>query len=128
MLAPLHDGKYTDMHKYGAMLTVLLSTQRGCAVPLWQRGPADCGGLSKQGCAALLLKKSFVQCCMLRGVWLSQASKRAILNANYMASRLKDHYKVLYTGKNGTCAHEFIIDLRPMKVPCAPGCRTCLLT
>ena len=44
-----------------------------------------------------------------------QASKRAILNANYMAARLKDHYKVLYTGKNGTCAHEFIIDLRPMK-------------
>ena len=32
-----------------------------------------------------------------------------------MAARLKDHYKVLYTGKNGTCAHEFIIDLRPMK-------------
>jgi hypothetical protein len=45
-----------------------------------------------------------------------QASKRAILNANYMAARLKDHYKVLYTGKAGTCAHEFIIDLRPMKV------------
>lgn len=45
-----------------------------------------------------------------------QASRRAILNANYMAARLKDHYKVLYTGKNGTCAHEFIIDLRPMKV------------
>ena len=61
-------------------------------------------------------------------LWLLQASKRAILNANYMASRLKDHYKVLYTGKNGTCAHEFIIDLRPMKVLYSPGCRTCLLT
>ena len=56
-----------------------------------------------------------------------QASKRAILNANYMAARLKDHYKVLYTGKNGTCAHEFIIDLRPMKVPHTAGCPTCLL-
>lgn len=44
-----------------------------------------------------------------------QASRRAILNANYMATRLKDSYKVLYTGDNGTCAHEFIIDLRPLK-------------
>ncbi len=32
-----------------------------------------------------------------------------------MATRLKDSYKVLYTGDNGTCAHEFIIDLRPLK-------------
>jgi glycine cleavage system protein P-like pyridoxal-binding family len=46
---------------------------------------------------------------------MQQASRRAILNANYMAARLKDHYKVLYSGKNGTCAHEFIIDLRPLK-------------
>ena len=44
-----------------------------------------------------------------------QASRRAILNANYMATRLKDSYKVLYTGDAGTCAHEFIIDLRPLK-------------
>ena len=41
-----------------------------------------------------------------------QASKRAILNANYMAKRLEDHYPVLFRGANGTCAHEFIIDLR----------------
>ena len=54
-------------------------------------------------------------CQSERVVVPEQASKRAILNANYMAARLKDHYKVLYTGKNGTCAHEFIIDLRPMK-------------
>lgn len=42
----------------------------------------------------------------------AQASKRAILNANYMAARLEGDYKVLFTGKNGTCAHEFILDLR----------------
>ena len=41
-----------------------------------------------------------------------QASKRAILNANYMAKRLENHYPVLFRGANGTCAHEFIIDLR----------------
>ena len=69
-----------------------------------------------------------MQLCTLRETWLVQASKRAILNANYMASRLKDHYKVLYTGKNGTCAHEFIIDLRPMKVPYFARCHSCLMT
>ncbi len=44
-----------------------------------------------------------------------QASKRAILNANYMAARLEGNYKVLFKGKNGTCAHEFIIDLRKLE-------------
>ena len=46
---------------------------------------------------------------------LEHATKMAILNANYMAKRLEDHYKILYRGKNGQCAHEFIIDLRPIK-------------
>jgi glycine dehydrogenase len=39
----------------------------------------------------------------------------AILNANYMKGRLEQEYKILYSGKNGTCAHEFIVDLRPFK-------------
>jgi len=37
------------------------------------------------------------------------------LNANYIKSRLKEHYPILYTGKSGRTAHEFIIDLRPFK-------------
>lgn len=40
---------------------------------------------------------------------------RAILNANYMAKRLEGSYPVLYKGKNGTCAHEFILDIRSLK-------------
>jgi len=43
---------------------------------------------------------------------LSQASQIAILNANYMASRLRAHYDILYSGKQGWVAHEFIIDCR----------------
>ncbi len=43
---------------------------------------------------------------------LKKATQVAILNANYMAHRLKDHYPVVYVGKNGRVAHEFIIDLR----------------
>jgi glycine dehydrogenase len=46
---------------------------------------------------------------------LANATKTAILNANYMAARLRPHYSILYTGANGTCAHEFIIDLREFK-------------
>ena len=43
-----------------------------------------------------------------------QASKLAILNANYMAARLGKHYPVLYKGPAGTCAHEFMLDLRQL--------------
>jgi glycine dehydrogenase len=46
---------------------------------------------------------------------LAVASKLAILNANYMAARLGEHYDVLYTGETGRVAHEFILDLRPFK-------------
>jgi len=52
---------------------------------------------------------------MMGGTGLTQATKMAILNANYMAKRLEKHYKILYTGKNKTCAHEFIVDLREFK-------------
>jgi len=46
---------------------------------------------------------------------LKRATEVAILNANYLAERLKGHYSILYTGKNGRIAHECIIDLRPFK-------------
>jgi glycine dehydrogenase len=44
---------------------------------------------------------------------LTQATRVAILNANYMAKRLEEHYPVLYTGEKGRVAHEFILDCRP---------------
>lgn len=46
---------------------------------------------------------------------LRLATQMAILNANYMATRLSKHYPILYRGENGRVAHEFIIDLRPFK-------------
>ena len=46
---------------------------------------------------------------------LTKATQVAILNANYMAKRLEKHFPILYTGKNGFVAHEFIVDLRPFK-------------
>jgi len=52
---------------------------------------------------------------MMGRVGLKQATEVAILNANYMADRLQDHYQVLYTGSNGRVAHECILDVRPIK-------------
>ena len=46
---------------------------------------------------------------------LKKATKVALLSANYMLSRLSPYYKILYTNKDGMCAHEFILDAREFK-------------
>ncbi len=61
----------------------------------------------------LLISYGYIK--MLGAAGLQKSTAYAILNANYMKARLKNDYKILYTGKNGTCAHEFIVDLRPFK-------------
>jgi glycine dehydrogenase len=66
------------------------------------------------GSASILLI-SYAYIKMLGATGLRRATEFAILNANYMKARLEKHYKILYSGKNGTCAHEFIVDLRPFK-------------
>ena len=52
---------------------------------------------------------------MLGAQGMKQSTMMAILNANYMRARLQNDYPILYTGSGGTCAHEFIVDLRPFK-------------
>ncbi len=52
---------------------------------------------------------------MLGGEGLTQSTKMAILNANYMATELKDDYGILYTGKNGRVGHEMILECRHFK-------------
>jgi len=52
---------------------------------------------------------------MVGGKGLARCTEVAILNANYLAKRLSDHYPVLYRGAGGWVAHEFILDLRPFK-------------
>lgn len=66
------------------------------------------------GSASILLI-SYAYIKMLGAKGLRKATEHAILNANYMKARLEKHYKILYSGKNNTCAHEFIVDLRPFK-------------
>jgi glycine dehydrogenase len=66
------------------------------------------------GSASILLI-SYAYIKMLGAGGLTNATRYAILNANYMKARLEKKYKILYSGANGTCAHEFIVDLRPFK-------------
>lgn len=66
------------------------------------------------GSASILLI-SYAYIKMLGNTGLKASTEYAILNANYMKARLEKEYKILYTGSNGTCAHEFIVDLRPFK-------------
>jgi glycine dehydrogenase len=65
--------------------------------------------------SASILPISWMYIRMLGGNGLKVASEVAILNANYIAERLKDHYPILFTGKNDRVAHECIIDVRPLK-------------
>jgi glycine dehydrogenase len=60
-----------------------------------------------------LLPISWAYCLMMGGAGLTQATRVAILNANYIAQRLEGAYQVLYRGENGRVAHECIIDTRP---------------
>ena len=65
--------------------------------------------------SAGILPISWGYISMLGNEGVKKASQIAILNANYMAKRLENDYKVLFRGINGTSAHEFIIDLRGLK-------------
>ncbi|CAM3718742.1 MULTISPECIES: aminomethyl-transferring glycine dehydrogenase [Rahnella] len=65
--------------------------------------------------SASILPISWMYIRMMGAEGLKQASQVAILNANYIATRLKDAYPVLYTGRDGRVAHECILDIRPLK-------------
>src|SRR5579863_1271535 len=69
---------------------------------------------ARYGSASILLI-SYAYIKMLGSHGIRQATAYAILHANYMKSRLESYYPILYTGPNNTCAHEFIVDLRPFK-------------
>ena len=58
---------------------------------------------------SFLARKYVFQFCF------SRSSQMSILNANYIAKKLSEKYKILYTGKSGNVAHECIIDIRPIK-------------
>ena len=65
--------------------------------------------------SASILAISYAYIAMMGGEGLTNATKLAILNANYIKDRLSLHYKILYTGTHGRCAHEMIVDCRDFK-------------
>jgi glycine dehydrogenase len=65
--------------------------------------------------SASILPISYAYIAMMGGEGLTNATKIAILNANYIKSRLEDHYPILYTGVHGRAAHELILDCRGFK-------------
>ncbi len=68
--------------------------------------------------SASILPISWAYIAMMGSEGMTRATEIAILNANYIAKRLKDHFPILYTGPNGYVAHECIVDMRDLKETC----------
>src|SRR5690606_10151110 len=65
--------------------------------------------------SASILTISYAYIALMGADGLTNATRYAILNANYIKDSLKDHYRILYTGAQGRCAHEMIVDCRDFK-------------
>lgn len=91
--------------------------------PVMPTGGEGAGTVSKDSGAiaaapfgsAAILPISWMYIKMLGEPGLKKSTQLAILNANYMAAKLSGHYNVLFRGREGLSAHEFIVDLRPFK-------------
>ncbi len=66
--------------------------------------------------SASILAISYAYIAMMGGKGLTTATEIAILNANYIKARLEKEFPILYTGSQGRCAHEMIVDCRPFKL------------
>jgi len=84
-----------------------------CEVPIQGKTSGAIAGAPYGNAGVLPISYAFIKMAGRSG--LLQASQQSILNANYMANKLDGAYKVLFRGKNGRCAHEFIIDCREFK-------------
>jgi glycine dehydrogenase len=82
------------------------------AIPAISAGPWGSASI-------LLISYGYIR--MLGGAGMTEATKYAILNANYIKARLQGHYEVLYANHNGRVAHEMIFDLRPFKHGSGPS-------
>jgi glycine dehydrogenase len=77
----------------------------------YEVGPVSAAPYGSAG----ILPIPYIYIMLMGAEGLRRATEVAILNANYVATRLRDHYPVLYTGRNHRVAHECILDLRPLK-------------
>jgi glycine dehydrogenase len=106
-------------HRSAAAAGAYISAQGTAATSPTRRAGDVMTGLSAVSAAPLgnasVLPISWMYCRMMGADGLRQATEVAILNANYVSARLKDHYPTLYAGPKGYVAHECILDLRPLK-------------
>ncbi len=105
-LAPFLPGHYSTGNAEPSVVSKGLTTHNSQLTTAVSAAP--------YGSASILLI-SYAYIKLLGPDGLRKSTEYAILNANYMKARLENDYKILYSGKNGTCAHEFIVDLRPFK-------------
>ncbi len=85
-----------------------------CLIPTGGKNGISAVSAAPWGSASILLI-SYAYIRMLGAKGLTNATKMAIVNANYIKARLEKHYSILYAGTNGRCAHEMIVDLREFK-------------
>jgi glycine dehydrogenase len=78
-----------------------------------EQGISAVSGAPFGSASICLISYAYIKLLGKQGV--TDATKYAILNANYIRARLQDHYDVLFTGENGQSAHELILDLRPFR-------------
>ena len=97
----------------GAHLQPFLPSNPVVPVP-GMEGNRDAISAAPYGSASIL-PISWAYIALMGGEGLTEATRVAILSANYIAHRLKDHYPILYTGSSGNVAHECILDIRPLK-------------
>jgi glycine dehydrogenase len=107
-----HGSLIKDVNNNSNSLTGELSGQ--VSSPLGKPDGAGAVSATPYGSASILLI-SYAYIRMLGAEGVKKATEYAILNANYMKVRLEKDFEMLYMGSNGTCAHEFIVDLRPFK-------------
>jgi len=109
-----HGGGGPGMGPIGVMPHLVPFLPGHCVIPTG--GEQGIGAVSAAPWgSASILTISWMYIALMGSAGLTEATKVAILNANYIASRLAPHYPILYKGKAGLVAHECILDLRSLK-------------
>ena len=111
-----HLAPFLPGHPLGNATTKTRSHEEGAKDGQDSAGAGAVGPVSAAGHgSASILPISWVYIALMGAEGLKRATQVAILNANYIAKMLEEHYPVLYRGRNGTVAHECIVDTRSLK-------------
>ena len=113
-----HGGGGPGMGPIGLKSHLAPFASNHCVVPIEGLSPENTAVSAAPWGSPSILPISLVYIQLMGGYGLKKSSQTAILNANYLAQRLKEHYPIVYTGKNGLIAHECIVDVRPLKEAC----------